>query len=555
MGLVVQTSAPAAALIDGGELVKGALKGAKIGGPVSIFGKWAGPIGWTLTAAAIGYGVWSTRDSWMGATAPEKDLDWWADQDPNWTAPVGVSPEGWGPYGVDTRRSFQITSVSGRSMSWEAKCVGMSGSFNCTNSQYGIRLYQNGAQYECRKTDLSTYITAGTASFSVLVGGSNGLTRTGVFDICAAGETLLGVKVPPQSSYQSFGLAWGTFIPPTNVWPTGDVSFGTMRVDTTCKNDATGAIEHIITTTPQEPGSYGFVLPSCSARLGPGWHASGITIAPEAPEIDNEPIPDEIEVPDFLPAEWDEMIPDDEPDWQPGKELTVWIDGEKCDFDVPICKTWTKVLTKEADRVVCKYGSRVVDVKYCFPLQYYYDLDVQTNVDTGTGTETPIDTSVPDPTAPPTTETPVDTSPNGPVPDPEAEAAKSACFPKGWSAFNPMEWVYKPVKCVLVWAFVPDGDFGLDTLVETVRTRPPGSLVLGVGQAAQSALSGFTGGGCGTLGVIPLPGPDLSLSCPEITGMSGYGLVYSGFEALIYGSGIFAVFRMITGAFRKGSDT
>jgi hypothetical protein len=32
----------------------------------------------------------------------------------------------------------------------------------------------------------------------------------------------------------------------------------------------------------------------------------------------------------------------------------------------------------------------------------------------------------------------------------------SSCFPSGWSAFNPVEWVYDPIKCALVWAFVPD---------------------------------------------------------------------------------------------------
>lgn len=31
------------------------------------------------------------------------------------------------------------------------------------------------------------------------------------------------------------------------------------------------------------------------------------------------------------------------------------------------------------------------------------------------------------------------------------------CWPDGWGWFNPAEWVLKPVKCALVWAFVPDG--------------------------------------------------------------------------------------------------
>lgn len=33
-----------------------------------------------------------------------------------------------------------------------------------------------------------------------------------------------------------------------------------------------------------------------------------------------------------------------------------------------------------------------------------------------------------------------------------------ACFPSGWAMFNPVEWIVKPFKCVLTWAFVPDWD-------------------------------------------------------------------------------------------------
>jgi len=41
----------------------------------------------------------------------------------------------------------------------------------------------------------------------------------------------------------------------------------------------------------------------------------------------------------------------------------------------------------------------------------------------------------------------------------------ASCFPSGWAAFNPLEWVLKPVKCALVWAFVPS-----DTETATLRS-------------------------------------------------------------------------------------
>lgn len=43
------------------------------------------------------------------------------------------------------------------------------------------------------------------------------------------------------------------------------------------------------------------------------------------------------------------------------------------------------------------------------------------------------------------------------APDGDPETTSSECFPSGWSAFNPVQWVLKPTKCALEWAFVPDG--------------------------------------------------------------------------------------------------
>jgi hypothetical protein len=43
----------------------------------------------------------------------------------------------------------------------------------------------------------------------------------------------------------------------------------------------------------------------------------------------------------------------------------------------------------------------------------------------------------------------------GPAPDPVV-GQTGDCYPSGWAAFNPVEWVLKPVECALRWAFVPD---------------------------------------------------------------------------------------------------
>lgn len=77
-------------------------------------------------------------------------------------------------------------------------------------------------------------------------------------------------------------------------------------------------------------------------------------------------------------------------------------------------------------------------------------------------TTTAVPTTVPSTTAPPTTQPPEDPcvpgapSSAGCTPidtpsDPDAETGE--CFPTGWGLLNPVEWVLKPVKCALLWAF------------------------------------------------------------------------------------------------------
>jgi len=39
------------------------------------------------------------------------------------------------------------------------------------------------------------------------------------------------------------------------------------------------------------------------------------------------------------------------------------------------------------------------------------------------------------------------------------------CWPSGWGVFNPLNWVLQPVKCALVWAFIPSA--GTVTAVRT----------------------------------------------------------------------------------------
>jgi hypothetical protein len=53
----------------------------------------------------------------------------------------------------------------------------------------------------------------------------------------------------------------------------------------------------------------------------------------------------------------------------------------------------------------------------------------------------------------PTTTTTIPRTPGDPQPPPPEGSEGAECLPDGWGWFNPIEWVLKPVKCALLWAF------------------------------------------------------------------------------------------------------
>jgi hypothetical protein len=102
------------------------------------------------------------------------------------------------------------------------------------------------------------------------------------------------------------------------------------------------------------------------------------------------------------------------------------------------CKLWATEPNKAAT-YECRYAGAVLPLFRCDP---YRD-----------GFKTPTPTLRPTP----------DADPELPAGDPaectSGEACSAGdednCFPSGWSALNPVEWVLRPTKCALTWAFVP----------------------------------------------------------------------------------------------------
>lgn len=540
---------PETVLKQGGQLVKS-------GKGITKFGRLVpGPVGAILTAGSLAWWAYDALDGGeVFAPQPGGSAS-------DWLGGAVAYPTTMN----DGMITATVTSVSGRTVTMEVNCSAWvsiySGAlFKCGDTSNGESIGVGTQGATVKETDCVN-TTTGVHTIRTLTGlwtrsawtspsgtGAVTVSQTGMG--CLSGEDVAGFRLqgseprPHVSAtwFQIGAIGWGTMAGST--LPEGDLVFQTAVIEAKCKNAETGAIQTIRATSDWGTSNT-LALPSCKARLGDEWYGVGVKVIPMDPEIDDLPLDPEIwpdwDVPDFVPEEWEEDItPDEEADpchsTRQGCGLAISIDDEPV-FPGEVTRTKIDTLRgSDPDRVTCKWGTREVDWKYCIPLLPTFE--------PGAGTSTTTD-----PTKPPTTEgTPTTGTGTQTVPT-EAKNCMAGAF-----SWNPVDWVFVPVKCALKWAFIPSGTATFATTVEAFQTRPPGSLITGLAAAVTGGLTAFTSGGCGTLGTIPLPGDDLVISCPQITSMGGFSLYYVAAQALFIGSGVFAAFRMITGSVRKGGD-
>lgn len=101
------------------------------------------------------------------------------------------------------------------------------------------------------------------------------------------------------------------------------------------------------------------------------------------------------------------------------------------------CAGWFADPNKEST-YSCRYGTHAVDLAECTIYAPTFEPGATTTGNTYGDPTTGGAVTNPNPTA--------GTDPTG---------QGQACFPNGWAALNPIEWVFRPVQCVLQWAFVP----------------------------------------------------------------------------------------------------
>lgn len=184
-------------------------------------------------------------------------------------------------------------------------------------------------------------------------------------------------------------------------------------------------------------------------------------------------------------------------------QLRVYVMGDPCRVGDLGCTNWQEYAQDYPSRVQCRFGSYVVSLMNCEALKRAYQ---STNPVTGVDPDgspnpnpNPNPSNPPNPTPTPTpTPTPNPPPTSGPNPvgpgvviTPETDPdASQGCLGAEWS-WNPVSWVYAPVKCAFKWAFIPETSLStrVGSITSQIGTKFPFALV-GLVASIPSAIPG-----------------------------------------------------------------
>lgn len=254
--------------------------------------------------------------------------------------------------------------------------------------------------------------------------------------------------------------------------------------------------------------------------------------------------------------EWVQDIPTEWPNCADGScTLSLWqvLSPTKivgCGQYAVGCPEWWQDPYK-ADNYECHYGAYVVQLGMCSVFRN--PGKVSPNVTTTTEPDGSIKTGAPnfseDPDDYPSEGIDPDPPvPPWPIPDPipdPVEDGSMACWPTGWAAFNPLNWVYQPVRCALVWAFVPRQEVvqtQLQTVREDVVSKPPFAIIDAGVPMVQGLFDGYTSGTCGFGNFWPGGTEELTIECAT---PDGWEPVYGIAVVAIWAGSLWQGVRMV----------
>lgn len=408
---------------------------------------------------------------------------------------------------------------------------------------------------QCRNTTTGAIAQRQGTGTSGVVSAMAGqpLYRTTTFSlaVCQTGESIdrVEVRAPTKAEYDGSNLATATQSTQDQYWSTSTRFSFSLPADQLTANpiyrstldcvDSTGAHHEIMQETDAKTGKAN--IPSCKS-LGMTVGRGGLTVEPIDGTTGQKMGPPLVEsIPDGS------QYTDCDPLLGTPCQVEVEVDGKRCVVGAADCVNWPSIAQMEPDRVKCFVGTQAVHISQCNIQEGAYrnggtpavaeniDGDPQTwrepssvpgyvphiTTDIGpepdpawsvgdpwpdphTSTEAPPET---EPSAPPTTGTepqPEPTAPSGPEcwdnctpPTPEGVDTETQQCLSAAVSWNPVDWVFVPVKCALTWAFKPDLpklEIHANGLRTKVEDKGVGPIITTVGDTVQSIPAG--GGGC-----------------------------------------------------------
>lgn len=479
------------------------------------------PVGWAIGAgvavAGLAIGAYHTRDYWLpyvtGAFGEPKPRD------------VNVPSSTWIKPGY---RVVKASVIGGNSISADYAFTGSSSTWyswvgaiaQCKRTSDGHLAYASSWGYGSRTNSFTwtwspsaVLCPSGWTLQGAIIGGGVG-SQAGSYTPDLAGTknadgtfkavTMGGGNTQYDKSPENV-IKLGTWDGATSFDPKGsDVKYKTT---VECVSDD-GTKSTLTADWTGDNG--GAKFPSCAAA-GKG-HGTGKNkiegYAPTAPGVPGT-------VPETL---WETTAPAVDPNYEkcdqgrPGSgcRMAITIDGKPCVVGQWECENWSELWkdSTTSTRVGCTYGPYTLSPDACSIMEPAYrpggapttDANVDGNPQTRNNNQLDGTTYTPQ-QAPP--------APGGAGTVPlGTKADEAACWPQGWAALNPLEWVYRPTVCAGRALFEPKKDVQtrLAGMESQFSNKVPMSW-FGVGT------SGVSGGGCPTDWAITVEGQRLSLIC------------------------------------------
>lgn len=270
---------------------------------------------------------------------------------------------------------------------------------------------------------------------------NNGTQATGL-----AGHPYYGWPTPDVANI--IGICIATSCPGTGTgggWSPVELEQGDPVRTVTCEIEGTDGHTYSAISEGYTESSGSLATPECPA-LPEGVSPIGVTLTENGPNGTKTPIWDEKTTPEY--DAWRDRFPECNTGMcilDLKRKVTTAEQWVTC-FTSPLdaCAEWFKDPNRDTN-YQCEYAGEIVELHECFVYATTFRpesvLIGNPWGDPGDGTDLP----------PAGVRGQLFAKPKVGLPPQDFEN----CWPSGWSAFNPVQWIAQPIQCVVVWAFVP----------------------------------------------------------------------------------------------------